>query len=227
MSPEEVAALLAYATRLDPRLATRSEADADAQLDQWCELLADVPATAPHPDGRDWHAGHVVRHQIASSPYPIKPSDVSVPWHKFRRDVIGRHTDPVPAADPDDEAAWRAELIGTRNAVAAGQATATTYRALTAGGPAPEVEERLAALGSYMPRSVRDELARYRPRAAARVTAIRAGKPDALAVPCPYDQCRARRNEACRMGPSRKERKTPHPSRTDAAAAAETTGATA
>lgn len=217
MTPDEVAALLAYASRLDPRLAAPNEAEADAQLDQWCELLADVPATAPHPDGRDWNAGHVVRHHIASSPYPMKPSDVSVPWHSFRRDVVGRHTDPVPAADPDDEAAWRAELVGTRNAVAAGQATATTYRALTAGGPAPEVEERLAALGSYLPRSVRDELAKYRPRAAARVSAIRAGQPDALAVPCPYEPCRARTGQACRMGASRKERSKPHPSRVDAA----------
>ena len=81
----------------------------------------------------------------ATSPYPIKPADVSRPWHAFRRDVLDRHTDPVPAVDPDNPAAYRAELAATRHAVAAGAATATTYRELT-GGPHPDVAARLAAL---------------------------------------------------------------------------------
>ncbi|MGW7514810.1 zinc finger domain-containing protein [Streptomyces sp. NPDC054796] len=225
MSPQEVAALLAYAARLDPRLAAPSEAEAEAQLDQWCDLLSDVPATAPHPAGRPWDAAKVVRHHIATSPYPIKPSDVSAPWHAFRRDVLGRHTDPTPVADPDNVAAWRAELVGTRQAVATGAAPASTHRELT-GGPAAEVEQRLAALGEYVPRTVAQQLAPFRPRRAERERLVATGRPDPYAVPCGY--CRARAGEACRNHRG-VPRSAPHPSRLDDALATHTarTGATA
>ncbi|QCX77647.1 hypothetical protein C9F11_20060 [Streptomyces sp. YIM 121038] len=217
MNRREVAALLAYAVRLDPRSAPADQAAADETLDQWADLLADVPSTAPHPTGRPWDASQVVRHHIATSPYPIKPSDVSRPWHAFRRDVVDRHHDPVPAADPDDPAAYRAELLGTRHAVALGAAPAATFRELT-GGPAPEVAERLAALGSYVPRSVAQALADYRPRRAERERRATEGLPDPLNVACPYEQCRARAGEPCR-NVHRTPRSTAHPSRLDLATA--------
>ncbi|MGF0176691.1 zinc finger domain-containing protein [Streptomyces sp. Marseille-Q5077] len=217
MTREEVAALLAYAVRLDPRSAPTDQAAAEETLDQWADLLDDVPPTAPHPAGRHWDAAQVVRQHIATSPYPIKPSDVSRPWHSFRRDVVDRHHDPVPAADPDNPEAYRAELLGTRHAVAVGAAPAATFRELT-GGPAPEVAERLAALGEYVPRTVAAALAEFRPRRAERERCAVEGLPDPLDVACPYEQCRARAGEPC-VNYRRNPRSTAHPSRLDLATA--------
>ncbi|KUN96174.1 zinc finger domain-containing protein [Streptomyces caeruleatus] len=217
MNRREVAALLAYAVKLDPRSAPADQAAADEVLDQWADLLADVPPTAPHPAGRHWDASQVVRHHIATSPYPIKPSDVSRPWHAFRRDVVDRHHDPVPAVDPDDPEAYRAALVATRHAVAVGAAPAATFRELT-GGPAPDVAERLAALGEYVPRSVAQALAEFRPRRAERERRAVEGLPDPLDVACPYEQCRARKGEPC-VNYRRNPRSSAHPSRLDLATA--------
>ncbi|MFZ3471439.1 cell surface glycoprotein [Streptomyces sp. 2.9] len=219
MNRTEVGALLAYAVRLDPRLAPEDQAAADERLDQWAELLADVPPTAPHPDGRHWHAGHVVKHYIATNPYRIQPSDIGSKWAAFRRDVLGRHVDPVPAVDPDDGRAYRAALAGTRRAIETGQAAATTHRALT--GPMHEdVAARLKALGTYMPPSVAAQLRPLRRRRAERERLATAGLSDPLGVPCPYETCRARTGQPCRGGgKKRHERTTPHPSRVDVAAA--------
>ncbi|MFE7782063.1 zinc finger domain-containing protein [Streptomyces nigrescens] len=222
MNRQEVAALLAYAVRLDPRSAPTDQAAADETLDQWADLLADVPPAAPHPNGRHWDAAQVVRHHIATSPYPIKPSDVSRPWHDFRRDVVDRHHDPVPAVDPDDPEAYRAALVATRHAVAIGAAPAATYRELT-GGPTREerdqfAEQRLAALGAYVPRTVAQALAEFRPHRTERERRAVEGLPDPLDVPCPYQACRAEAGTPCRMGKNRaKRRATPHPTRIDLA----------
>ncbi|MFJ9892695.1 cell surface glycoprotein [Streptomyces sp. NPDC091280] len=221
MTREEVAALLAYAVRLDPRSAPADQAAAEETLDQWADLLADVAARAPHPNGRHWDAAQVVRHHIATSPYPVRPSDVSRPWHSFRRDVVDRHHDPVPAADPDDPEAYRAELVGTRTAVATGASTAATYHELT-GGTREERDrlaaERLAALGDYVPRTVADALAEFRPRRAERDRLAAEGLPDPLDVPCPYQQCRAAVGDPC-LNYRRNPRSLAHPSRLDLAAA--------
>ncbi|WHM36293.1 cell surface glycoprotein [Streptomyces sp. BPTC-684] len=228
MNRQEVAALLAYAVKLAPHTAPADQAAAEERLDQWADLLADVPPTAPHPTGRHWDASQVVRHHVATSPYPIKPSDVSRFWHAFRRDVVDRHHDPVPAADPDDPQAYRAELLGTRHAVAIGAAPAATFRELTGGTTREERDQfaadRLAALGSYVPARVEDVLDRHRPRKAARRAAIKAGRPDALAVACTW--CKAEPGAPCTqraIGPkaehgARTERAIPHPTRVDRAA---------
>lgn len=228
MNRQEVAALLAYAVRLDPRTAPANEAEATERLDQWCDLLGDVAATAPHPDGRHWDASQVVRHHIASSPYPIKPSDIGGPWLNFRRDVLGRHQDPVPNVDPNDEAAYRAAIAGQRRAIETGRAVATP-RALMPGetGTREQREQanaaRLAALGTYVPRTVRDALAPVRPVRAERERLAATGQPDALDVPCTW--CKAEAGQSCRdvrINPqdnsTRARRRTrPHPSRLDAA----------
>ncbi|WP_404959051.1 cell surface glycoprotein [Streptomyces sp. 147326] len=224
MNRTEAAALLAYAVRLDPRLAPEDQAAADERLDQWAELLADVPPTAPHPDGRHWHAGHVVKQYIATNPYRIQPSDIGSKWVAFRRDTLGRHTDPVPAVDPDDAPAYLAALAGTRQAVASGQAAPAIYRELTGGSTREERNEfaaaRLAALGDYMPRTVKAQLAPLRRRRAERERLATDGLPDPLGVPCPYETCRARAGQPCRGGgKKRHERETPHPSRVDVATA--------
>ncbi|MFD5057406.1 cell surface glycoprotein [Streptomyces sp. NPDC058394] len=229
MIRQHVAALLAYADRLDPTRAAASAEAALERLDQWCELLSDVPPTAPHPDGRDWNAAQVVRHHIATSPYPIKPSDVSRPWHDFKGDVLRRHVDPVPAVDPDDQAAYTAALLGTRHAIATGERAATFRPAELTHGTAAErdaeAQERLAALGTYMPRTVKDQFAAYRPRRAQRERLAAANQPDPLDVTCVWcgaetgEQCRDRRINPRTQALAMARRTKSHPSRIDAATA--------
>jgi hypothetical protein len=135
--------------------------------------------------------------------------------------VVDRHHDPVPAVDPDDPEAYRAALVATRQAVAVGALPAATFRELT-GGTREEREqdaaERLAALGSYVPRTVAQALAEYRPRRAERERRAVEGLPDPLDVACPYEQCRARAGEPC-LNYRRNPRSTAHPSRLDLATA--------
>ncbi|WP_399087984.1 cell surface glycoprotein [Streptomyces sp. BBFR2] len=212
MNRQEVAALLAYVVRLDPRSAPADEQAAADTLDQWADLLADVPPTAPHPAGMSWDASRVVRRHIATSPYPIKPSDVSRPWHVFRTDVLGRHTDPTPAADPDNPAAWRAELLGARQAVAAGAVMASTHRELTGGAPGPEVAARLATVGRRIPSGVAAALAPFRPLRAERDALTARGEPDPYDEPCTH--CGVGVGEPCRNR-HRVPRAKAHPSRLD------------
>lgn len=226
MNRTEVAALLAYAVGLDPRSAPAEQSAANDTLNQWEEVLRDVPPTAPHPSGRHWNAAEAVRHHIATSPYPIKPSDVSRPWYVFRADVIGRHHDPVPAADPDDPESWRAELLGTRHAVATGAAAPAPLRELL-GGTRDERDAEAAAvlarLGTYVPRQVRDAIA---PRTTTVHHGQRVAGPErlprmaALAVPCPHTGCLARANRPCKTAGGRERRQSVHDQRQDAYAAA-------
>ncbi|WP_329622952.1 cell surface glycoprotein [Streptomyces sp. NBC_01255] len=230
MDRREIAALLAYADRLDPTRAPTTKEAAAERLTQWADLLADVASTAPHPEGRHWDASQAVRRHIATSPYPIKPSDVGGLWAAFRRDVLGRHMDPVPNVDPDDQAAYRAALAGHRHAIETGRAVATP-RALLPGESGTREQrdqfaaERLAAFGTYMPRTVKDALAPLRPVRAERERLAREGKPDALDVPCTW--CKAETGQPCRdmrlnpttQATANRRRTTPHPSRLDAATA--------
>lgn len=220
MDRREVAGLLAYMGRLDPRTMRTDTAELRDQIAQWHELLGDVPLTTGH----GWDARDIVRAHVLESPYPILPVDIARKWTAYRRDRLDRHSDPTPAADPDDVASWRAELLGTRHAVAHGQQPPVEQRAIT-GEPHPDVEARLRAIGSCIPPAVRTELARYRPARAAREAAVAEGRPDPLSVPCEW--CRAPIGEPCRSrrtgpdGATRGDarRSTPHPSRVDQAAA--------
>ncbi|MGW3511203.1 zinc finger domain-containing protein [Streptomyces sp. NPDC000994] len=225
MDRQHMAALLAYVDRLDPTRAPKDREAAAERLDQWAELLAHVPPTAQHPDGRHWDASQIAARHIATSPYPIKPSDIGAPWETYRSDVIGRHWDPAPPVDPDNEAAYRAALHGTRHAVAVGALAPAPQHAIE-GRPSPiraerdaEAARRLAALGDYVPKTVRAALAPHRPRRAQREQLATAGLPDALDVPCPYEHCRADRGQPCRDHRGR-DRTTAHPTRTEAATAA-------
>jgi hypothetical protein len=218
----EVAAVLAYLGRLDPRTIRTDTGEARDQIAQWYELLGDVPLTTD----QGWDVREAIRAHVLASPYPILPVDVARKWRAYRRDRLERHTDPTPIANPDDPAAWRAELLGTRHAVAAGVAAPSTHRQITSGGPHPDIEARLAAIGSCIPSAVRAELARYRPARAAREAAIAAGGPDVLSVRCQW--CHAGEGEPCRSrrigldGHARgnASRAMPHPSRVDLATAA-------
>ncbi|MFD4950463.1 hypothetical protein [Streptomyces sp. NPDC058451] len=223
MDRREIAALLAYIGRLDPRTIRTDKGEARDQLAQWHELLGDVPTATPH----GWDASVAARRHIRTSPYQILPADVARPWESYRRDRLARHSDPTPSVDPDDQAAWTAELVGTRRAVAAGTAQPAQARAITSGrdGIDPRLEARLREIGSCIPSAARAVLAPYRPARAAREAAIAQGQPDALSVRCEW--CKAQPGEPCRrrrIGPDDGVRGTipraaPHPGRLDLVAA--------
>ncbi|WP_369361044.1 hypothetical protein [Streptomyces sp. cg2] len=221
MDRREIAALLAYIGRLDPRSIRTDAGEARDQIAQWHELLSDVPLATVH----GWDAREAIRDHVLDSPYPLLPVDIARKWRAHRRDRLGRHTDPTPSADPDDPAAWRAELFATRHAVATGAAAPSSHRQITNGGPHPDIAARLAAIGSCVPPAARAELAPYRPMRATREAAVAAGRPDALSVPCQW--CHAGKGEPCRtrrVGPDGRSRgnvprTVPHPTRVDLAAA--------
>lgn len=226
MDRRHIAALLAHADRLDPTRAPQDRAAAGERLEQWYTLLSDVPPTAPHPEGRHWDASDVVTRHIGSSPYPIKPSDVGRVWADFRRDILSRHVDPVPDVDPDNAPAYRAVLASQRHAIETGQAVATPRAALPAGRDARdgEARARLRALGvDYVPKTVREQLAQYRPHRAMRERLAAANLPDALDVECTWcgapagNPCRARRINPGDDAVGYRAKQTPHPSRLDAA----------
>ena len=172
-----------------------------------------------------WDVREAIRAHVLDSPYPILPVDVARKWRTYRRHRLDRHTDPTPAADPDDPVAWQAELLRARNAVAAGVAAPSTHRQITRGGPAHHVEERLRETGASIPPAASAELARYRPTRAAREAAVAKGVPDALRVRCEWCQapvgapCRKRRATPDGAARGNAVRATPHPSRVDGASA--------
>ncbi|MFI9720750.1 hypothetical protein ACIHFE_13995 [Streptomyces sp. NPDC052396] len=230
MDRQHVAALLNYAATVDSRvrrlMATQEQAA--ATIRSWAEALAHIPAVA---EAVDWDASRAARRYYEQANgdrsaqfRPIEPADLLAAWAPFRAELMNRHTDPLPAVDPDDVTAWRAELLGTRYAVAHGQQPPSEHKALTS-DPHPDVEARLSEIGSCIPPHVRGELASYRPGRVAREAALAAGQPDPLSVRC--DWCQAPKGQPCRSrrtGPdgvarSNARRITPHPSRADLAAA--------
>ncbi|MGQ4329283.1 zinc finger domain-containing protein [Streptomyces hayashii] len=220
MDRREVAAVLAYIGRLDPRTIPAGTGEARDQIAQWQELLDDVPFATAH----GWDVREAIRAHVLDSPYPMLPVDVARKWRAYRRDRLERHTDPTPAADPDNPAAWRTELLGTRHAVATGMAAPSSYQQL-AQGPRRDVEARLAVVGSSIPSAVRAALAPYRPARAAREAAVAAGQPDALRVPCRWchadkgEPCRSRRLDLDGHARGNTPRTRPHPTRMDLAEA--------
>ncbi|MER6191804.1 zinc finger domain-containing protein [Streptomyces cyaneofuscatus] len=212
MDPEQIPQLIAQIALADPRVKRDDPKERRAQILMWAGILADVPydyaVTAAH------------RH-YAKSTWPILPADIATQWAATVRDRMQRDVDPAPPVDPDDEAAYREQLAAHRRAVATGQQPPVEHKALTSGPAAAEAERRIAAFGRYIPPSVDDVLAAYRPRRAARIATIREGRPDALAVPCPVETCRAAVGAACTRpgkGQTRHRLAAPHPFRVDAAA---------
>ncbi|MER7312673.1 zinc finger domain-containing protein [Streptomyces halstedii] len=226
MERRETAALLAYIGRLDPRTIRTDQGEARDQLDQWHELLGDDNEDVPMITRHGWDARIAARQHIRTSPYQILPADIVRPWESYRRNRLARHSDPTPSVDPDDQAAWTAELIGTRRAVAAGTEQPAQARAITTGRHAVnrKLEARLREIGSCIPPAARAALAPYRPSRAAREAAVAQGLPDALSVRCAW--CLAQPGEPCRrrrIGPDGGARGTApcstHPSRLDLATA--------
>ncbi|MFI0906788.1 hypothetical protein ACH4TE_25180 [Streptomyces sioyaensis] len=217
MDTKHIAALLNYAATVDSRI-RRTMADnqrAAATLRTWAEALVDVPATA---DEAGWNAAHAVRRYYeqhgddrSARFRAVEPHDLLAAWAGHRAELMNRHTDPVPAADPDDVAAYRAEIVGTRTAVATGQQRPTAYRAI-----APAEQQHLAAvtaaLGTQpgaMPTQVRDELGRIG------IGARRARFPE-YAVVCPHPTCRAAERQPCKAPSGRELRDHTHGKRQSA-----------
>ncbi|MGW2822153.1 zinc finger domain-containing protein [Streptomyces sp. NPDC001443] len=221
MDRRETAALLAYIGRLDPRTIRTDPGELRDQLGQWHELLDDVPLATPH----GWDARSVARGHIRVSPFQILPADIGRPWASYRRDRLGRHTDPTPAADPDDQATWTAELVGTRRSVAVGTAQPNQYRQLASASTDPRLEARLQEVGSCIPPDARAIFAQCWPARAAREAAIAQGLPNPLSVRC--ERCHAPVGARCRRQRFGRggavvgtvPRTTPHPSRASLAAA--------
>ncbi|NNJ04176.1 hypothetical protein HHX38_08515 [Streptomyces sp. PKU-MA01144] len=224
MNPSEVPQLLAEIALADPRVRRTDPIELRAQIAMWAGILTNVP----YP-----YAVHAAQQHYARSSWPILPADIATRWAADVRDRMDRHTgtfEPTehPELHPDDIAGYQTALRAERHAVATGTQPPNELRALTAGPAASEVADRLAALGSYVPEHVRDVLAEQRPVRTARERLARAGLPDPLNVPCNW--CGAPTNQPCRdnrTNPSGGARRTrprtkPHPSRTDAAQAAQT-----
>ncbi|MGW1762775.1 zinc finger domain-containing protein [Streptomyces sp. NPDC002073] len=229
MTPEQIAALLHFAAKQDSRV-RRSLADPQQTartIAEWSDVLADVPATLPESG---WDAARATRRYYeqqggnkSSQFRAIEPHDLLAAWGPYRAELMNRHTDPVPAADPDDPEAWRKELLGTRAAVARGNASPAQYRAeINHAG-----QRRLAALISgvgagprrYMPAHVATELAQFRPSRAHREQLVAEGLPDPLCVRCPY--CLAPVDQPCQSsfrtrGKGRRPLTGVHPSRVEA-----------
>jgi hypothetical protein len=157
---------------------------------------------------------------IANKQPFVSPGEIATEIRRMHADRLGRHTDPTPRANPDDVAAYKAELAATRAAVATGQAPPSQAE-LAAGPMHPDVAARLKTLGEYVPRHVDEALDEYRPVKAARRAAIAEGQPDALSVPCgwcdaPVDEaCRSRRIDPRGGAIKNRRRETPHPSRVE------------
>ncbi|MFJ6319678.1 hypothetical protein ACIQJW_26710 [Streptomyces californicus] len=212
MTPDQIPQLIAQIALADARVRREDPTEQRAQVLMWAGILADVPLD---------YAVRAVQKHYAKSTWPILPADIATQWAAAVRDRMSRDVDPAPPVDPDDEAAYRAHLTAHRRAVATGQEPPVEHHALTAGPAAAEAERRRAAIGKYIPIAVDDALSAHRPQRAARLAVLREGRPDALAVPCPVETCRAAVGAACTRpgkGQTRHRLAGPHPSRTDYAA---------
>ena len=216
MTPEQVPQLIAQVALADPRVRREDPTEQRAQILMWAGILTDVPYE---------YAVTAAQKHYAKSTWPILPADIATQWAATVRDRMLRDVDPTPAVDPDNATAYRHALAAHRRAVITGQTPVVEHQALTTGPEAEEVERRMAELGDYLTTEARDALAPYRPAAAARAHAIRTGRPDALAVPCPVETCRAYAGRPCtrpgKGGARHQLAAGAHPTRTEAAAVLE------
>jgi len=119
MTPEHVGPFLKQIALTDPRILPTDEQEAVAAIALWAVSLTDVD---------DHFALNAVAKHYADSPYLVKPSDIASQWRAHVRDRANRYVDPVPTANPDNPAAYNAELL-------AGRRSHTTNTPRTALGP--------------------------------------------------------------------------------------------
>ncbi|NUP19241.1 MAG: hypothetical protein HOZ81_24745 [Streptomyces sp.] len=169
MTPAETAELLGLCAAFDRRTIGKTDVLA------WQTVLADID-----PDA----AKQAVTAHYAAETRWIMPADIRATVQAQRAARLAQHTDPTPTADPDDLTAYKAEIIATRRAVAAGHTPPATHE-LTAGPMHPDVAARLHALGHQPPHDVNDTRA---------ISSIR--RPGPLGIPCPT--CRAAIGRPCK-----------------------------
>ncbi|QKW08063.1 hypothetical protein HUT18_18425 [Streptomyces sp. NA04227] len=215
MNRRQIAALLNYAATLDSRVRRSlvDEHQAARTIDEWAAALSHVPATLA--DG-SWDATTAVRRYYeqhrgdrTARYFAIEPHHLLAVWAEHRHALMNRHTDPVPAADPDDVAAYRAELADTRAAVATGQTSPALYRAALNNARAQRVAELVAGVAEarvYVPADAAQQLA------AAGLGAQRERFPE-LAVACPVPTCRAAARHRCKTPSGRELREHTHDAR--------------
>ncbi|GAA3852012.1 hypothetical protein GCM10023084_02760 [Streptomyces lacrimifluminis] len=213
MNPEYVPELIAKIAMADPRVKRDDPIERRAQLQMWAGILADVPMD---------FAVQAAQQHYADSQWPIVPGDIAGRWQAVVRDRMRRDNGTFEPTDypwlsPDDIGGYLRALRERRQAVAVGELPPQEIKALIAGTAARQAKKRIAELGDYLTTEVRTELAPYRPGAAEREQAIAAGGPDPLSAACPYEHCRAPEGRPCR-NKDKRARKTPHPSRVEAAA---------
>lgn len=217
MNRGQIPQLLKQVSYADPRLLPADPKEVMALAALWATVLADVPAD---------FAMNAVGEHYATSPFPIKPSDIADRWNTKVRDRLQRDNGTFepndhPDLDPDDVIGYLQALRGQRQAVARGFQPPSNVKAITAGPAADEVTRRLATLGTYIPQQVDDALDAHRPLKAARRAAVIAGQPDPLSVECDWCQapigepCRSRRVDPKGAATANRRRSTPHPSRVD------------
>ncbi|MGW2130429.1 zinc finger domain-containing protein [Streptomyces coelicoflavus] len=226
MTPADASELLTLAAAFDRR--TVGEADARA----WAAALHAVPLD---DDAR----AAIARHYAETSDW-LTPAHVRQQRAKIRAERITA-ANVVYHGRPGETGA---ESIAARKAleravgdgrippqnIAQAVGHAEDRPALPPGATRDQREqfaaERLAALGDYMPKTVRDRLADYRPHRAQRERLAAAGLPDPLDVACTWcgaDPGQPCRNRNIRPGDDPEQRtrarRAPHPSRLDDARA--------
>lgn len=219
MTPDQIPELIKQISYADSRILPTDPAEAIGMAALWATVLTDVPYD---------YAVHAVGQHYANSPFTIRPADIASRWAADVRSRLARHTDPIPAVDPDDDATWRAQLLATRRAVAHGHIEPTPHA--IAAGPPVAIAELTAGIGRtvprkdktcpYLPPALRADLAASIPGWAEREAARQAGDADLLSIVCTW--CRAEVGQQCRRRKTGKDRAgwhrraQPHPSRADA-----------
>lgn len=214
MTPADAAELLTLCAAFDRR--TVGEADARA----WAAALHAIPL--------DDDARAAVARHYAETDRWITPAHVLQQRARIRADRLDRANvvyDGHPGETGAESIARRRALeravadgrIAPQTAAqAVGRAPRTAPPELT-GGPAPEVEARLAAIGRRIPNEAAEQLRTFRPVRAQREALAASRLPDPLAVACTW--CQAPPGKPCRMGKNNARQRDPHPSRLEAAVA--------
>lgn len=119
MTPDEAAAVLAYAAAADPRFTTRDADEAKARSQVWADLLAPVPPQFALDHARRYYARH--------HDWPLQPGAIRDAWVNYQRaeEAKARHRELVarePADDPGSRGreAREAARVAVRAAAAAG-----------------------------------------------------------------------------------------------------------
>ena len=106
MTPGEASQLLFMAAAVDQKMRTTNRDEIAMQAQAWAAMIDE---RMPFDDAR-----RILIDHYATSHQTIMPSDINQRWWKRRYEALRTFTDPIPDADPDDVAAYLAELRANR-----------------------------------------------------------------------------------------------------------------